>query len=111
MARLKIIILETVRTKYRVAFWIDTKSGNAGFHADPAKASAWTGAQPEDITALRDGSVQEKVDSFDFPDGTTLAQAQAELVKVHTRFQAAEDTDTKYQNTSIAYDGTNWVRG
>lgn len=67
---------------HRVVFWVPTPEGHSGYYANPAFASVLTGPTaptPEELGALRDGTVKEVVAAITFAkldgEGQPLSEA------------------------------------
>jgi hypothetical protein len=99
----RVIVLEQTNTSplmFRCALWADVPSTRVAFYAaaQSGMTSAWKDASAGDITALQNGTVTERVDTFTVPIGSTLVQAEAILAANWTAW-----------NTSIQ-NGNPWVR-
>jgi hypothetical protein len=112
MARLRVIVLDRPAPDvYRYVFWADVPAARQAFYANPTAVSAWKDALAADLTALRNGSVVEKVDSLKVPAGSTLAQAQAFLAARHADYQAQVTAYNPWVRYGTTYDGASWTNG
>lgn len=111
MAR-QIVILEKLPgpVTFRYLLWAAVPAGREKFYADAAKVSSFLDTTAPELSALRAGTVVERVETGSWP-GLTLAQVQAQLVTRWTAFQAEVTADTTWQRYGSAFDGTTWQAG
>jgi hypothetical protein len=86
----RIIILEAVPGSaqgYRYALWAAVPAARQPFYANPSKVSAWRNASGAENTALQNGSVVERVESFNNAVVLTLAQVKSQLEARWTEYQ------------------------
>jgi hypothetical protein len=121
MASKRVIILEgkdATRT-YRVCYWLDVPAIRRPFYANANRVSAYRDATAAELTALRDGSVAEVVETVTFPLARTVAQIQGDLA---ARWQAGQTAMTnggailgvetnqfERYGTFLAGDGSAWT--
>lgn len=114
MPRLKIIILErTAPETYRYALWADVPAARQPFYAinQASAVSSWKDALPEDLAALRNGSITEKIDSIQVGADATFADVQALLQSRWTDWQAAVTARNDWPFYGTTWAGTTWANG
>jgi len=110
----QIIVLEkqpAAQPVFRVAFWVPVPTARQRFYANAEATSAWADAQAADITALKNGSVVEKVETVSADPGTTIPAIQSRLIARWTALQAELAAETTWQRYGTTYDGTAWTAG
>jgi len=121
----KIIVLDRVGepsdVAYRVAFWLAVPSTRYAFYAKPAGIDAaanpvlfksqWKDATEAENQDLRDGKVEEVIQTYFKPAGTTLAQVQAFLEAEYTKLQNQMNSFNPYVRYGSFWDGTSWTAG
>jgi len=121
----KIIILDRVGepsdVAYRVAFWLTVPSARYAFYVKPAGMnpdgtaipfkSQWKDATEAENQDLRDGKIQEVIDTYYLPAATTLAQVQVYLQNEHTKKQNWMLNTNPYVRYGSFWDGTSWTAG
>lgn len=118
MAR-KIIVLENQNPgrsggdpiAYRYAFWLDVPVARRPFFANASATSAVKDATAGELSAIQSGAVKEVVDTFSYPDGSTLAQIQAGLVALYNASQSALNSSAAnpYDHYGTSWDGNAWT--
>jgi len=114
MPRLHIIVLEqTSPHVYRYALWAEVPTVLQPFYAiaQAAYTSPWKDALPEDLAALRNGSITEKVDTIQVSPDTTVEEGKALLEARWTDWQAAVTARNDWPYYGATWDGTTWVAG
>lgn len=107
----RIIILEKVNpTNWQTVFWMTVPAARVSFYANPDAGSAYKLASAEELGALRDGTVLERVDTVSVPPGATLAQITTALQNRWTALQADVDAETTYSRYGSYWDGTTWTQ-
>jgi len=108
----KIIILErgSAPTQFRFAMWADVPAARQAFYADPTntRTSAYKDASAGELTALRTGTVVERVEQFSQP-GANLAQIKTALEARFVAFQAEVNGANDWQRYGSRWDGTTWT--
>lgn len=112
MAR-KIIILDSNpilpgEIAFRYAMWADVPAARQTRYADPTLTSQVTGITAAELTALRNGTVVEKVEEARFGT-TTVANVQALLITRYNTYQAEIAADNRWQRYGTNWDGTSWA--
>lgn len=88
MPRLRVIVLnKTGPLYYRFALWADVPAARQRFFASTGKVSAWADATTADNTNLQNGSVTERVDTYNVNSTDNVASVQAILGNVWQSFQ------------------------
>jgi hypothetical protein len=111
-ARFKIILLDRLTpgtTTLRFVMWADVPASRWNFHTDATKTSAWRNAMPDDLAALRNGSVLERVDTLAMDGAVTNTQVRTSIQARWTAFQATVTADTTHSVYGSTWDGTTWV--
>jgi hypothetical protein len=107
----RIIILERVNpTNWQACFWLTVPAARVSFHANPDATSAYKLASAEELGALRDGTVIERVDTVSVPQNPNLAQIAAALQARWTAMQADVDAENTYGRYGTFWDGTAWTQ-
>lgn len=96
---------------FKVAFWASVPAARQTFLVDATRKSAVVGLSAAELTAIQNGSVLEKVDSFRFPAGTTITQVQAALLVAYNAFQSDVTNLNPWQRYGTFWDGTTWTVG
>ena len=112
MAR-KIIILESNpvtagEIAFRYAMCADVPAARQTRYADATLESQVVGATAGELTALRNGSVVEKVEEARF-GASTVPAVQALLITRYQAFQAQITADNRWQRYGTSWDGTSWT--
>lgn len=113
----RVIVLEQLNTSplmFRVAMWADVPSTRVAFYAaqQSGMVSAWKDATAGDITALQNGTVTERVETFTIPIGSTLLQAEALLQANWTAWNASVQAANPWVRYGTFMDNTNaWTAG
>lgn len=112
----KIIVLENLAAdsgaagiNYRVAYWLSVPVARQPMYANALAKSTYAGATQQEADALTAGQVVEMIDTISYPNGTTIAAVQADLI---ARFNAAQDALTgtnKFQRYGTSWDGNSWA--
>lgn len=109
----KIIILERMRSDdlidIKVAFWTDVPLANQV--ADATRKSAFAGATPAELAALRSGSVAETSKRMTWPKGTALPSIRSDLIAEHARIQTNTTAVNPKQLYGAYWDGSAWFAG
>ena len=107
----RIIILEKVNpTNWQAAFWLMVPAERVSYHANADAGSAYKLATAEELGALRDGTVLERVDTISVPPGANQAQIIAAL---ESRWQLLQDKVTNedtYTRYGTYWDGSAWTQ-
>lgn len=107
----RIIILQKVNpTNWQTCFWLTVPAARVTFHANPDAGSAYKLASAEELGALRDGTIVERVEAIAVPPGANLAQITAAL---ESRWQAMQEdvtNETTYTRYGSYWDGTTWTQ-
>lgn len=96
---------------FRAAFWLVVPVARKPFNVSANFTSAVVDGSvtgPE-LTALRDGSVNEIVETFTEPPGTSLPNIKAHLVAEFTARQAELNANNPWQRYGTFYDGVSWT--
>jgi len=108
----RIIVLEkTTPNMFHVAFWVTTPAPRIAYHANASATSAYKQATAEELGALQDGSVVERVETVSVPPAATLPQMQAQLEGIWQTFQTALDNEATFTRYGTYWDGTTWTLG
>lgn len=103
----KIIILERLNepsdNSFRYLMWATVPASRIGAYANATATSAYKGAVAAEITAIQTGNVVEKIDTANYPAGTSQAVMAADLV---TKFSTFQSQINNLNPTSLY--GTNW---
>lgn len=73
-----------ILTTYEVAFWFPITTGAEA----QTNGSVWSGASAAENTAIQNGSVREKVESFSFPTGVAASVIEGFLQQYWTNMNA-----------------------
>jgi len=114
MAQKRIIILNALPgvQAYRYALWAVTPASRQAFYANLNAKSAWKDIAPAELTALQNGSIVEKVDSFSNPTSLTLAQIKSQLEAIWTAYQAFVTAYNPWDRYGSFFDDTStWTNG
>jgi ribosomal protein S16 len=117
MPRLRAIVLDSpdqqaARANFRVALWADVPAARQKFYAALTTAttvSAWIDALAADNTAIRNGSVVEKVVMYEPETTKTAGQMEADVATIWTAFQAGVTGTNTWPNYGSTWDGTTWT--
>jgi hypothetical protein len=114
MPRLNIIILEQLSPSvYRYALWAAVPSARQPFYAidQAAFVSQWADALPGDTANFQNGSVTEKIETIQVPQGTTTPQVKAFLQDRWTDWQTAVTARNDWPFYGTTWDGSTWTAG
>jgi hypothetical protein len=110
----RIIILERVNAPsdlaYRYVLWADVPAARQRFYADPNAQSAYLDATADDLAALRSGAVVEKVSTYTWQVGATLAQITAQLRAELDAFQDQITNLNLWDRYGTVWDGNSWTQ-
>jgi len=108
----KIIVLERIGEpsdeSYNYVLWATVPAGREPAYADDAKTSAYKDATPEELTALRDGSVVERFGTLQYQAGQGSAFKQ-DLQKLHNEFQQEITQANPHDRYGTYHDGNTWT--
>ena len=121
----KIIILDRVGepsdVAYRVAFWLTVPSTRWAFYVKPEGInpdgtrilfkSQYKDATEIENQDLRDGKVEEYIETCYKPAGAALAQVAAFLESEYTKFQNQMNSFNPYVQYGTYWDGASWTHG
>ena len=112
MAR-KIIILESNpvtagEIAFRYAMWADVPAARQSRYADATLTSQVVGATAGELTALRNGSVVEKVEEARF-GASTVPAVQALLINRFNAYQTEITAKNPWQRYGTSWDGSSWT--
>lgn len=113
-ARFRIIALDKLadagRTGWRLVFWYDVPAARQQFFTqDPTFLSAWIGANPTDLTALRSGEVFEEIVTYSPDVVQNVAAIEAGAAALWIARNAAFQTANPWANYGTTWDGSTWV--
>jgi hypothetical protein len=117
MPRLRAIVLDSPdqqasRANFRIALWADVPTARQKFYAAQVTAttvSAWIDALTGDNTAIRNGSVVERVVMYEPDTAKTAGQMEADVAVIWTAFQATVTGLNTWPNYGSTWDGTTWT--
>lgn len=112
----KIIILDRVGEPsdiaYRVAFWIEVPQSRWKFYVKSAEfKSQWLDASDAENQDLRDGKIEEIIETHYLPAGATVAQVRNFLENRYRQLQDWMNNTNPYHRYGSYWDGTQWVVG
>lgn len=112
----EIIILEQVKRdggaiELRYAMWATVPAARQPFYANAAFVSAYKDADTNETTALRNGSVTEKVATGTWPSGTSSATIRTNLESIWAAFNTDVQNNNPWNRYGSFWDGTTWTAG
>ena len=109
----KIIVLERLKDElsFRCAFWLIVPSSRTAFFVNTEAGSAYINASSAEITAIRTGSVVEKVFISHYSSGTSVATIQTDLVNKYNDDQNELTSFNAFVHYGRFHDGTGWTAG
>lgn len=121
----KIIVLDRVGEPmdiaYRVAFWLTVPATRYAFYVKPAGVDAvglpvlfksqYKDATEAENQDLRDGKVEEVIETFILDPGLTLNQVLVKLQAEYNKKQAWITTINPWVRYGSYWDGTSWTAG
>ena len=112
MAR-QIILLERLNEPsdmtFRYVLWATVPAARVSAYANATATSAFRDATAPELAAIQAGQVAERVDVFQAPIGTPIAQVQSALITAFTRYQAQINAFNPTVRYGTAWDGTSWT--
>lgn len=96
---------------YRVAFWAVVPVSRKPYYVNASATSEYKDISAGELTSLQDGSVVEKVGTFLYGSGTSLATIKADLIAKFSDFQSQITNFNPYDKYGTFYDGTGWTNG
>jgi hypothetical protein len=114
----RVIILERQGDRFGYVLRADVPAGREPFYAQPEYVSSASDAADPDLTAIRAGSVTERISQLelDKQESETVPQAiarvQGQLETMQAVFQAEVTARNTWSRFGTFWDGTAWtVRG
>ena len=109
----KIIVLERLETDlvFRCAFWLTVPVARKPYYANPNLTSQYKDATAPEIDLLKDGSILEHVEEFNYSSGTSVASIQTDLISKFNDIQNRVTNFNQFQQYGRFWDGTSWTAG
>lgn len=111
----KIIVLDAradgpgQQIEINLALWADVPTARQPFYADPNAVSAFRNATNAELTALRNGSVVERVVTIRVDPGGTLAAIRQAAEEAFATFQDEITNRNQWRRYGTFWDGTSWT--
>lgn len=110
----QVIVLERLRIgnppSFRFAMWAAVPAGRESAYAQDSNwQSQFSGATAGELSALRAGTVVERVERFDATLNLTIGQIETELQNRWTAFQASVTGDNYWDRFGSSWDGASWT--
>ena len=109
----KIIILERVDDdlSFKCAFWLTVPTTRWALYADAALTSQYKNATAGEITSLKNGEVVERVETFKYAPGTSVATIQTDIISKFNDLQSYITNFNQFVQYGRFWDGTAWTAG
>jgi hypothetical protein len=109
----KIIILDRLpdtKVGFQFLLWAEVPASRQKQYADPNKVSAYKDASTDELQALKDGKIVEKVEEIRFDKVKTMAEVKSALEERWTRFQNEVNSTNNWDYYGTYWDGTTWTK-
>ena len=109
----KIIVLEKLDNdlSFRCAFWASVPASRQALYANASATSVYKDASAPEVTALQNGSVIERVETFNYASGTALSAIQNDVVSKFNDFQSYITNFNPFAQYGRSWDGIGWTAG
>lgn len=110
----KVIILDRSgrgsSPQYNYVLWANVPAGRQAYYANLQTESVFKGATQAEHDAIKNGQVAEKLDSYQFQPGDSLAQIGQYLQQAWTSWQSKVNGENKYDRYGTKWDGVSWTQ-
>lgn len=109
----KIIVLEKLDNdlSFKCAFWATVPAARIALYANAIASSQYKNASAPEIAALQDGSIVEKVETFNYAPGTALSVIQSDVIAKFNDFQSYITNFNPFVQYGRFWDGSSWTAG